>query len=127
MAKANTTNPDPEVALALRRTLLAWTRTSLSMMGFGVVIARLSVLLREMTARGVSPPASDDTSRWIGVLFVGLGVFTEVAALVEYRIELRHLERGDPRPVAGWSAATVLAVLLIVTGVGLAFYMALEL
>ena len=42
---------DPRVHFAAERTLLAWMRTGLALMGFGFVVARLSVL-RAIAAAG---------------------------------------------------------------------------
>ena len=49
---------DPRVVFAAERTLLAWIRTGLSLMGFGFVVARFGLFLRELAAvqPGVAPP-----------------------------------------------------------------------
>ena len=41
---------DPRVYFAAERTLLAWVRTGLAMMGFGFVVARFGLFLREIAA-----------------------------------------------------------------------------
>ena len=47
---------DLRIPLAAERTLLAWLRTGLAMMGFGFVVARFGIFLRELSAtRGVPP------------------------------------------------------------------------
>jgi uncharacterized membrane protein YidH (DUF202 family) len=39
---------DPRIYLAAERTLLAWIRTGLAMMGFESVVARVGLFLREL-------------------------------------------------------------------------------
>ena len=48
---------DPRIYFAAERTLLAWVRTGLALMGFGFVVARFGLFLRELFAiRAVTPP-----------------------------------------------------------------------
>ena len=46
---------DPRVYLAAERTFLAWIRTSVSLMGFGFLIARFALFLREYGLDGRRP------------------------------------------------------------------------
>jgi putative membrane protein len=44
------TENDPRVFFAAERTLLAWIRTALALMGLGFVVARFDILTREPMA-----------------------------------------------------------------------------
>lgn len=88
---------DPRVGLAAERTLLAWVRTGLAMMGFGFVVARFGLFLHEIAATRLPPPRpSAGLSVWIGGGLVVLGVVVNVAAAVQHVRLLRRLERGEP-------------------------------
>ena len=53
---------DPRVPLAAERTFLAWIRTGLALMGFGFVVARFGLFLRELTAvKKIPQPLSHGT------------------------------------------------------------------
>ena len=52
-----TPDRDPRIYFAAERTMLAWIRTGLAMMGFGFVVARFGLFLRELAvARGETVP-----------------------------------------------------------------------
>src|SRR5579862_7243300 len=79
---------DPRVHFAAERTLLAWIRTGLAMMGFGFVVARFGLFLREMAqVQGVVAPRRVGMSLMIGTTLVLLGVVVNIwAAVVHWRI-----------------------------------------
>ena len=71
---------DPRVYLAAERTFLAWVRTSISLMGFGFVIARFALWTREFGSFGRSAVACTvaHVSTWLGFGMVCVGVFVSV-------------------------------------------------
>ena len=72
-------DPDPRVPLAAERTLLAWVRTGLGLMGFGFVVARLGLFLRELAMqRGGEPGGSPVLSLVVGAACFWLWCFALV-------------------------------------------------
>lgn len=112
--------PDPRVVLALERTTLAWTRTALALMGFGFVVGRLGVFLRELHPE---IPTSG-RGQWIGLVIVALGGAVQVAAIVTHAQSVRRLRAGAEFPLQLASpavvASTVLAALVLIVGAYLA-------
>src|SRR5436190_18730104 len=113
---------DPRVRLAAERTMLAWIRTGLALMGFGFVVARFGLFLRELAEvnRDVHPGGA---SQWIGVGLVLLGVVVNVVAAFEHVRLVRRLERGDPDPFPRWSLGVVVLGVLALLGLVMAVYL----
>lgn len=87
---------DPRVPLAMERTFLAWIRTGLAMMGFGFVVARFSLFLREIERiRGGAVPVGSGVSPMMGTALVALGVIVTAYAAVRLRRGVAAVERGD--------------------------------
>src|SRR6267378_7931005 len=82
--------------LAAERTLLAWVRTGLAMMGFGFVVARFGLFLRELASvEGVQPRQRLAVSLWVGTTLVLLGVAVNFLAAVKHWNTVRRLDRGQ--------------------------------
>jgi putative membrane protein len=115
---------DPRVRLAGERTLLAWIRTGIAMMGFGFVVARFGLFLRELAEVGhTTAPASVGLSLWVGTALLLLGVVATLTAAVQHIWFLRRLSRGEPYLPPRWSLGVVVAVLLVGAGIAMTFYL----
>jgi putative membrane protein len=115
---------DPRVYLAAERTFLAWIRTGLSLMGFGFVVARFGLFLREMEFS--THPLSLHSARftlWTGTALILIGVFVNVFSALQHVRFVRAVKAGTEvvdRPV---TMAVVIALILAVTGVGMTIYL----
>jgi putative membrane protein len=118
---------DPRVRFAGERTLLAWLRTGLALMGFGFVVARFGLFLRELAAVHEPGAPSQGWSLWIGTALVVVGVAVTVLAAEQHRRFLQRLDRGESYVPPRWSLGLVVAVLLVVIGLGMATYLVLAL
>src|ERR1700749_81786 len=78
-------NPeDPRIRFAAERTLLAWLRTGLALMGFGFVVARFGIFLRELAAAHQAATSPHGWSLGIGTALVALGVVMTLFAALEH-------------------------------------------
>jgi putative membrane protein len=81
---------DPRVLFAAERTLLAWSRTSLTLMGFGFLIERFGLFIKMLSITS-TPYAHRGMSFWVGIVFIVLGVGAALLANLQYRRVLSHL------------------------------------
>lgn len=108
---------DSRFVQANERTLLAWIRTSLAMMTFGFVVARLGSWLNDIRDSGREAHTSFGTA--LGAAFVVLAVLVDVLAVVRYRRTSDALRAGreaaqDRLPFLFGGAVIVLGVLVVI-------------
>ena len=111
---------DSRVTLALERTLLAWTRTALALMGFGFVVARLPALLGEP-----APAPSTTVSSGIspGIVIVTVGIALQIIALFAHTHHVRRIRRGKELELRVISPASIVGAVLVAVGVLVSVYL----
>jgi putative membrane protein len=118
-ATANTSD-----ILAAERTYLAWLRTGLALMGFGFVVARFGLFLREIQlAQHLALQAHTGLSLWFGTALVAMGVLMEIAATARHLKLVHQLQSGQPFQLGASRTAIAVAILLALTGLALCAYL----
>ena len=114
---------DPRVLFSAERTLLAWNRTSLALIGFGFLIERSGLITG--TGPTIALDRSNNLTFMVGLGFIAIGVF---AVLFSSRQYLKILSSLNPAefPV-GYSAKFGLIVNGLVGFLGAALVVALYL
>lgn len=109
------TEPNTRDHLANERTFLAWVRTSIALMGFGVVIAKLRFLVVEAGgAQNLSAPAGAHSTT-LGLAFVTVGLLTLLFAYLHYDRTRRDIDSGN----YGAARGTMLAFVGVIFVLGL--------
>lgn len=114
---------DPRIYFAAERTLLAWIRTGLAMMGFGFVVARFGLFLCELTiARGEDVANVGGGSLWAGTALVLVGVIVNLHAAIAHRRFEARFHRGEPEPHES-RFGVIIASILAAVGFAMAVYL----
>lgn len=115
---------DPRVYFAAERTLLAWVRTGITVIGLGFVVARFGLFLQIL--RHDPSPDANAGSTFIGVGLVVMGSVAVALAAGQHTCFCRNLRPQDrPRePFPNWSVW--FAAMLSIVGLLLAGYILLR-
>jgi len=85
--------------LSVERTLMAWMRTSVSLIGFGFTIVQFFQRLNG--TEGVVPALRPEAPRQLGLALIACGVLGLVISLWQYRRIVKYLWSDQFRVLAG--------------------------
>lgn len=106
---------------ALENTLMAWVRTSISLVSFGFAIVEIFNKLAAMPS--VAPPLAPQMPRYIGLMLIAAGVLGLVISVAQYLWISKYLWSPEFRAIAGLrersmqTPGLVIAVLIALLGV----------
>jgi putative membrane protein len=124
---ARKTGEEFRLRMQIEITLLVWVRTSLALMGFGFVVARFGMFLREIARVGdihvKGQPRLAGVSTFTGTALIVLGVVVLLLSVWGHQRLVAHLERGELSLPSRWSLGVILSFILAALGVTLAIYL----
>jgi uncharacterized protein (DUF302 family)/uncharacterized membrane protein YidH (DUF202 family) len=110
--------------LAAERTLLAWIRTGLALMGFGFVVARFGLFLQQLRLIDLASSApAYAMSLWFGTALIAVGVVVNLSSAWRHVRLVRELDHGEPACSRSWTQAVATALFLALVGVAMAIYL----
>jgi putative membrane protein len=107
--------------LALERTIMAWVRTAVALIGFGFTIVQFFERLSSLES--VAPPSRPFAARYVGLVLIATGVLVLIVSVWQYRAVVRYLWHGDFAAIAGLKKTPghtpvyAIAVVMIFVGV----------
>ena len=109
---------------ANERTYLAWVRTALAFMAFGLLVERFDLFLRSLPGlAGSAPhPAASGTSRVAGLALILLGVVVLVASTYRYLHFKQLISSKETREFAASRTDLLLVAIVGLLGLCMSIY-----
>jgi len=108
--------------LANERTFLAWIRTSIALMGFGFVIVKFTLFLKQFSvAIDTGTDSAKDYGSAAGVIMVALGIIFASLAYINYKITQKNLNKKFY--VASSTISMILTLIILTGGILLILYL----
>lgn len=127
MNETQSSSIDPRIYMAAERTFLAWIRTGIALMGFGFVVARFGLFLREMAESNNMTAAQHGNgfSLPVGVALIVAGILLNLIAAIRHHRYMKALDRGNFRQAYGSIFMFLIAGFLALIGLAVAIYLAI--
>lgn len=106
---------NPGDHLANERTFLAWIRTSVALMGFGFVVVKFSLFIKQlsivMAGKVILP--NKGFSGGIGIALVAIGALLAILSYIRYSYTEKQLLNKDYKPSRTLSLLLTIAIVLM--------------